>query len=195
MALCVTPGPAVLFVVSHGLARGARASLAANAGILTGNTVYFVLSALGLGAVLLASYEIFTVLKYAGALYLVLLGIQTIRGAGLAVRIVETVGERVSARRIWAQATALQLANPKALVFFAALLPQFIDINRSVPLQMLILAVTSVVVEFAILAAYGILAGRAAHLTRQPRFATLTNRVSGGMLIAAGVGVALTRRP
>ena len=80
--LCLTPGPAVLFVVSHGLARGGRASLAANAGILTANAVYFALSAFGLGAVLLASHEVFMALKYAGAAYLIYLGIQTMRGGG-----------------------------------------------------------------------------------------------------------------
>src|SRR5258706_14713473 len=83
--LCLTPGPAVLFVLSHGLTRGGRASLWANAGILAANTFYFTLSALGLGAVLLASHKAFTLLKYAGAAYLVYLGVRTISGAGLAL--------------------------------------------------------------------------------------------------------------
>jgi threonine/homoserine/homoserine lactone efflux protein len=82
---CLTPGPAVLFVISHGMTRGVRASLSANAGILAGNSLYFVLSGLGLGAVLLASHEFFTVVKYAGGAYLIYLGIQTIRGAGLSL--------------------------------------------------------------------------------------------------------------
>src|SRR4051812_48102641 len=85
--LCLTPGPAVLFVLSCGLSGGGRASLWANGGILSGNAFYFLLSAMGLGAILLASHEVFTVIKYGGAAYLVYLGIQTIRGSGLALPI------------------------------------------------------------------------------------------------------------
>src|SRR5205085_8411867 len=74
-ALCVTPGPAVLLVLSQGLTRGTRASVAANLGILTGNACYFALSATGLGAVLVASYEVFSLIRWLGAAYLVWLGI------------------------------------------------------------------------------------------------------------------------
>jgi len=192
--LCLTPGPAVLFVLSHGLAQGGRASLWANAGILTGNTFYFLLSALGLGAVLLASHEVFTVIKLLGAAYLVYLGIRTIVGVGLGLRADGVVG---ATTRDWAalgRGFALQAANPKALMFFVALLPQFIDPARPIALQILILGVTSVIIEFFVLAGYGYLAGRAATLARQPRFVALTNRVSGGMLVAAGAGLALDER-
>jgi len=87
----------------------------------------------------------------------------------------------------------LQAANPKALVFFTALLPQFIDPAAHVPGQVTVLAVTSIVVEFLVLAAYGGLAGRATRLASRPRFATLTNRVAGSLLIAAGVRTAAVR--
>jgi homoserine/homoserine lactone efflux protein len=181
----------VLFVVSHGLSRGGRASLAANAGILTGNTIYFVLSALGLGAVLLASHRIFMLLKYAGAVYLIYLGVSTIAGSGLSLSMMrDTTGET---QRAWLRATALQLANPKALIFFVALLPQFIDTMRPIAQQMLILAAASVTIEFLVLAGYGYLAAAAARLTEQPRFRVVTNRVSGSFLIAAGAGIAFSR--
>ena len=83
--LCLTPGPAVLFVLSHGLAAGGRASLWANAGILAGNAFYFLLSALGLGVMLLASQALFTAIKYAKAAYLIYLGGRTMMGGGLAI--------------------------------------------------------------------------------------------------------------
>jgi threonine/homoserine/homoserine lactone efflux protein len=189
----LTPGPAVLFVVSHGLARGGRASLAANAGILTANAVYFVLSALGLGAVLLASATLFTIVKYAGAAYLVYLGIQTIRGAGLGLPETGGATPEASARRTWLRATALQASNPKALIFFTALLPQFIDTTKPIAVQIAVLGVAGSVIEFVILAGYGYLAAGAARLAQQRRFRALTNRVSGAFLIAAGAGVALNR--
>ncbi len=191
--LCLTPGPAVLFVVSHGLARGGPASLWANAGILSGNTLYFVLSALGLGALLAASHDLFTVVQYAGAAYLVYLGVITIRGAGLALKPADDAGGRRGGEVV-ARGFALQAANPKALLFFTALLPQFVDPARGIAPQMAILAVTSIVIEFAVLGMYGYLAGRIAHLARSERFVRSTNLVSGGLLVLAGAGLALARR-
>lgn len=190
--LCLTPGPAVLFVLSHGLAGGGRASLWANAGILTANAFYFALSALGLGAVLLASHEVFTVIKYLGAAYLVYLGARTIHGAGLALQADSAARATTEDWRTLTRGFALQAANPKAIIFFVALLPQFIDANQAVAPQVVILGVTSVVIEFFVLAAYGYLAARAATIAREPKFVKVTNRVSGGMLVAAGAGIALS---
>jgi len=191
--LCLTPGPAVLFVVSQGLAGGGPASLWANAGILSGNTLYFVLSALGLGALLAASHDLFTVVQYAGAAYLVYLGIVTIRGAGLALKPADDSGGRRGGEVI-ARGFALQAANPKALLFFTALLPQFIDPRQDIVGQMMTLAVTSIVIEFAVLGMYGYLAARIAHLARSDRFVRNTNLVSGSLLVLAGAGLALARR-
>jgi homoserine/homoserine lactone efflux protein len=189
--LCLTPGPAVLFILSCGLARGGRAALWGNAGILSANTFYFVVSAFGLGAVLLGSHEFFTVVKYVGAGYLVWLGIQTIRGAGLGLRTSSDVQPRVEGWRMLARGFALQAANPKALLFFVALLPQFVDVHQAIAPQMVILATTSAAVEFVILAGYGYFASRAAALAREARFVTATNRASGGLLIATSTLLAL----
>jgi homoserine/homoserine lactone efflux protein len=192
--LCLTPGPAVLFVFSHGLARGGRASLWANAGILAGNSFYFALSAFGLGALLLASHRVFTVLQYGGALYLMYLGIQTIRGSGLAMLRETSARAEGSGLRTLARGFLLQAANPKALLFFVALLPQFLSTRRPLVPQLLLLGLTSEAIEFGVLAGYGYLAGRAAEAAREPRFVRLTNRVSGGLLIAAGAGLALSAK-
>jgi len=189
--LCLTPGPAVLFVVSYGMTRGGRNSLWANAGILSGNAMYFLLSAFGLGAVLLASYQVFTVIKYIGAAYLLYLGIQTFRGAGLALASGHHAQPTKPGWRALLRGFSLQAANPKALIFFAALLPQFINPRSAVAPQVAILGLTSVTIEFFVLAGYGYLAGRAASVARQPKFVATTNRASGVMLIAAGAGLAL----
>lgn len=190
LVICLTPGPAVLFVVSYALSRGWRASLFANAGILAANAFYFILSAVGLGAILLLSYRVFTVTKYAGGLYLVYLGIQTIRGAGVGLQS-DAAGQAAGGHwRAFARASMVQIANPKAFIFFIAFLPQFIDLHYAVWPQVAILGVTSLVIECAVLAGYGSLASRAAELARQPRFVTATNRLSGSMLMLAGAGVA-----
>ena len=96
---------------------------------------------------------------------------------------------------MFANGFVLQAANPKGLVFFTALLPQFIDPAHGVAGPVAVLAATSVMVEFVVLAAYGALAGRASELATRPCFATATNRAAGSLLVAAGVGtVALRRR-
>jgi homoserine/homoserine lactone efflux protein len=173
--------------------QGPRAGLAANLGVLAGNAVYFALSAAGLGALLLASHTLFTILKWAGAAYLVWLGIATLLGrpGGL------SVAAAADGRRdwqIWRGGLLLQLANPKALLFFAALLPQFIDPAGDVVAQVAILGVTSVVVEFAVLLFYGSGAGRAGRLVRWPSLVRWLDRVAGVLLIGAGAGLAALRR-
>jgi homoserine/homoserine lactone efflux protein len=190
IALCVTPGPAVLFVVSQALKHGSLKSLWANAGILSGNLFYFALSATGIGALLLASHRLFIEVKWVGAAYLVYLGVRTFldRRAGVDVT---AASEETGASRLLVRGFAVQAANPKALVFFTALLPQFINPVAPAIFQLLILGISSLVVEFLILGGYGILAGRASSLAWQPRFARATNRVSGGLLITAGAGLAL----
>src|ERR1700741_3224028 len=135
IVLCLTPGPAVLFVVSQGLRYGGMRSLWANGGVLTANALYFVLSAAGLGAVLLASAELFLVVKWAGAAYLVYLGATTFFGRTGAFASDGDDPPAVSGPRLLIRGFVLQAANPKALIFFTALLPQFIRPEHSVGLQ------------------------------------------------------------
>ncbi|MBI2189243.1 MAG: LysE family translocator [Acidobacteria bacterium] len=125
------------------------------------------------------------------SLNLVYLGVRTILGIGLGLRRAGVTTPTTTDWRTLARGFALQTANPKALMFFVALLPQFIDPGRPVGLQILILAVTSVLIEFVVLAGYGYLAARAAAVAQKPGFVALTNRISGGMLVAAGAGLAL----
>lgn len=190
--LCLIPGPAVLFVMGQGLVQGPGPAAAASLGILSANAGYFVMSATGLGAVLLASYEVFSTIKWLGVAYLVWLGAKALlsRPETLAIeRAVPAGGWRVFRRGFLVQA-----ANPKTLLFFGALLPQFVDPAGGVAFQMLVLGVTSVVVEFTVLAMYGGLAGRLRRFATRPSVVLWFERVAGGMLIAAGLGMAAIRR-
>jgi len=193
-ALCFTPGPAVLLVLSQGLARGTASSIWSNLGILTGNTMYFALSGTGLGAALLASYELFSVIRWLGAAYLIWLGITAFVGTSPVFSVSRSDDGPARRSRIFVNGFVLQASNPKALLFFTALLPQFIDPRASVLTQVTILAVTSVLIEFCVLLAYGALAGRLTELAKRPRFARVANRIAGSMLIAAGIGMARLRR-
>ena len=191
--LCLTPGPAVLFVVAQGLGRGGGAALAAATGILAGNSFYFVLSATSLGAVLMASYEVFAAIRWAGAAYLIWLGVRAFRST-TALGGVTAAADGAGVGRLVGRGFLVQVANPKALVFFTALLPQFIDPHGSVVMQVFVLGVTSLFVELAVLATYGALAARAAHLAARPGFLRATNRVAGTLLVGAGLRMAALRR-
>jgi homoserine/homoserine lactone efflux protein len=168
-ALSLSPGPAVFYTVSQGVRGALRRTLPAAAGILTANGIYFALSATSLGAIIAASARFFTIAKWVGAAYLIFLGIKALRSAhsmhAVALGGADPRERQRDLRGVYLGALTLQLANPKALLFFLALLPQFIDPSSPVVPQMLILAATSMIPEFCILTAYGWLAHRAAHAT------------------------------
>ena len=190
LLLSLTPGPAVLLVVSQGIRRGFRSSTRGAAGILTGNAIYFALSAAGLGALLLASKRVFDVLQIAGAVYLALLGLKMlIRPARVADDVPVTANEGHAGSVV--QGLVTQLANPKAIVFFTALLPQFVDPTRPVAMQLIILGVISILVELPVLLMYGFAADRGR--ARYGKHAPLFERLAGACLIAAGAKLAAMR--
>jgi homoserine/homoserine lactone efflux protein len=192
--LSVSPGPAVLYVLSQAIRRGPGKSVWASWGILSANAMYFILSATSLGAVIVASYKLFFLIKWIGAAYLIYLGISSFLGKNSVLSLPKEKTDSRSGFRILRDGFLLQAANPKAILFFTAILPQFIDAHHNVAFQILILGVSSIVVEFFILFIYGQLAGRALATARNPRFEKLTNRIAGSLLICAGVGLARLRR-
>ena len=189
--LCFIPGPAVLLVLATALRRGFAPAVVAAAGILAGNTFYFVLSATGIAAVILASHAVFSALKWAGAAYLVWLGLRMLlsRAPG---HDAPTPRPAENPDRIFSRAFIVQAANPKALVFFIALLPQFINPAGSVPWQILVLGVSSVLIESLVLSLYAALAARARSIAAT-RFSASLERVGGACLIAAGARLAWYR--
>jgi homoserine/homoserine lactone efflux protein len=167
-ALSLSPGPAVFYTVSQGVRGALKRTLPAAAGILTANGIYFALSATSLGAIIAASARFFTIAKWVGAAYLIYLGLKALYSASSMHSV--ALGDNPAQpggdlRGVYFGGLTLQLANPKALLFFLALLPQFIDPASAVVPQMLILAATSMVPEFCILTGYGWLAHRAVHAT------------------------------
>ena len=186
--LCFTPGPAVLLVVSVALGSGLRPSIGAALGILAANTMYFALSASSIAVVLLASHELFIVLKWVGAAYLIWLGLRMLLSRG----VVDLNPHPKVLARSFLRGLLVQGANPKAIVFFMALLPQFIDQNHSIPVQVAVLGATSIVIEFGALTAYALGAVRMSRVVGN-RASRLLERVGGGLLVAVGARLAVAR--
>jgi len=184
MALSLSPGPAVMLVIACGLAHGARRSTYTSLGILSANAIYFAISATALGAVLAASRQFFTAVKWIGAAYLLYVGLSAIIGRTSPITVSKTSGGP-SPRDLYLAGLSLQLANPKTLIFFVAILPQFVDARLPIGPQMAWLAAGSIIPEFCILAGYGWLASRARGVATDPRYARWTERLAGILVLGA----------
>ncbi len=195
IVLVVVPGPSVLFIVGRALAHGRRAALASVAGNTTGAALVVVVVALGFGAVAAESAVVFTTLKLLGAAYLVYLGIHTIRTRGdLVAALTHPPGGADG--RLYLQGVVVGFTNPKVLIFFAAVLPQFVDTSAgSTTTQMLVLGLLFAVIAATLDSAWGLAAG-----TARQWFATSPARlrrmggIGGAMMIVMGAGLALTGR-
>jgi homoserine/homoserine lactone efflux protein len=194
--LCLMPGPAVLFVLATALRRGFASATVAAAGILAGNTFYFALSASGIAAVIVTSHTLFRALKWAGAAYLVWLGLRMLvsRAAERSAAGHGSSPQRLSGSpgRLFGRAFIVQAANPKALVFFIALLPQFINPAASVPWQILVLGISSAAIEFTVLSLYAAVAARARGMAGA-QVSVAVERIGGVALIAVGARLAWYR--
>jgi threonine/homoserine/homoserine lactone efflux protein len=189
--LLVIPGPTILLVVSYALGQGLRTALPVAVGVALGDLTAMTLSMLGLGALLATSSLLFTALKWAGALYLVWLGIQLWRAGG--TRHPVPIHAHAPAPRMLAHAWLVTALNPKSLTFFVAFLPQFIDRRVDFWPQMLVFEATFVALAFANAAAYGLIASRARRLMASPRVIAAFNRLGGTLLIGAGIAAASVR--
>ncbi|MFF3497734.1 LysE family translocator [Streptomyces sp. NPDC003247] len=192
--LIAVPGPSVVFVVGRGVALGRRAALATAVGNNGGVLIQAVLVAFGLGAVVARSIVVFSVLKFAGALYLVYLGVQTWRHRGeLAVTDAQP-RPPTNVRRIARQGFVVGVSNPKGFLIFSAVLPQFV--NRSaghVTLQLLLLGIVCAAVALVSDSAWGLLAGTArGWFHGSPRRLSAIGAVSGTVMVGLGVRLALT---
>ncbi|MEU3722322.1 LysE family translocator [Streptomyces sp. NPDC031705] len=195
--LIVIPGPSVLFVVGRALAQGRRAALTTVAGNTLGGYVLVAAVALGVGTVVERSVLVFTTLKLAGAAYLVYLGVKALRGRGsLHAAVAEAAPRAHGGLRTLGEGFVVGVANPKTLVFFAAVLPQFADRERGhVVLQMLLLGLVFNLIAVVSDSAWGL----AAATTRDwfagsPRRLSLVGGAGGLAMIGLGVTVAVTGR-
>lgn len=187
VVLGLTPGPDILYVVTRGAAQGARAGIAAAAGLATGILGHTALCVVGLSAVLATSTAAFAVIKWAGAAYLIYLGIRLWRDRGALD--LTGGGDRKPLAAVYRQTIVMNLLNPKVAIFFLAFLPQFVSPdNGAAPPQLAVLGIVFLIVSFVVMASAGI-AGGALHqaLTRSQRIVSWTRYGAGGVLVALGI--------
>jgi threonine/homoserine/homoserine lactone efflux protein len=193
--LCINPGPSTLVVISQSVTRGASAGVRAAVGVLAANAIYFGLSAAGLVALHSLSAEAFSILKWGGSAYLLWLGVSAISRSFRSAPPPGPVepGGTGATGRPFLRGFVAQGANPNLLVYFTAILPQFIDSDLPLAPQVFLLACSSFVIEFAVLSAYSVLSGRAG-AAAAPRFRAYLERLGGALLIGAAAGLARIER-
>ncbi len=195
--LILIPGPSVLFVVSRGVALGRRAALATVLGNAMGFALQLTLVAIGIGSIVARSDAVFTALKLAGAAYLVYLGLRNIRDRQALARIFGTTEVAPkSLRRTVREGFFVGATNPKGVIIFTAVLPQFIDRSAGhVTLQLLTLGAICLVIALLSDGAWAIASGSARHwLGRSSRRLELLSATGGAMLVGLGVALAVTGR-
>ena len=190
VVLFLTPGPIVTLIVTTGARQGTRAALMTVAGASSGNAVLLALIAFGLGWILKTSAEVFDALRWAGAAYLVWLGIQAWRHAGAPSADVAPRGH-VHAWRGFVVA----LTNPKTIAFFTAFLPQFIDASLPVERQLFVMCAVSVTLGACLDAGWAAAAGFGRAWFLKPKHNRLLGRLSACALIGGGIWLSLARRP
>jgi homoserine/homoserine lactone efflux protein len=191
--LSLSPGPGAFSSMSSGLHHGFRLGLWNGVGMQAANLLVIGIVSIGLGAVLLASETLFTLVKWAGVAYLIYLGIVTWRAPAKGFE-EDRDDDSEAARDIFMRGFWVNATNPKGIIFFAAILPQFIDVAQPQLAQYAILAATTLGVDVIVMAGYTAVAARVLRVMRDPRKLRWVNRTLGGGFVAAGVALASFRR-
>lgn len=193
LALIVVPGPAVTYIVTQSLDKGRSAGIVSALGVACGGLVHVAAATAGLSALIASSASAFTVVKLAGAAYLIALGVMRLAGRGGDEA---PEGEQAPPHRLFVQGAVVNVLNPKTALFFLAFLPQFVDPARGpVALQAALLGVVFVAIAVVSDSTYAVVAAALADRIRGSRRAAQVKRwVSGGIFVALGATAAAARR-
>jgi threonine/homoserine/homoserine lactone efflux protein len=185
------PGPSVLLTVAHSISFGWRPALSTVAGATMGIAVQLGVATIGLASLLNVVAEAFEWLRWGGAAYLVYLGIKQWRSAG---KPLEVDASSVSRSNLFVQGLVITIPNPKSLIFIAAFLPQFIDEGRPLGYQFSIIVPTFLAITFTLTSVWALMAGKVSAFLQGRRAFQSVLRTAGGLIIIAGVSLAVARR-
>jgi len=184
--MAVTPGPANLFAIATGMQKGKAAALVGVAGMNTGTLAWFAAAALGLGALIVAFPQVFHMLAFVGAAYVAWLGVKSIISgakdeAGPPVLTVRPSGSALI------DGFMVQVSNPKALLFFTAVLPPFLDVTKPLPAQLAMFAAATIGMDVIAMSAYGLGGAALSEKMSRPRFRRCFSWFVGALLITAAI--------
>jgi threonine/homoserine/homoserine lactone efflux protein len=188
------PGPTILLVLSYSIAHGRKATFPLVAGVALGDSIAITFSLIGLGTLLAASAFWFTMIKWIGGLYLIYLGLRLVRGAAKPMQLQSAGTQQVSPRKLFTNAFIVTALNPKSIVFFIALLPQFISAAHPATTQLWILGVTFVVLATIGATSYALFAASIRRFLASPRAQKAYSYIGGGLLCGAGVWALSAKR-
>jgi homoserine/homoserine lactone efflux protein len=186
----MSPGPAALAVTAESASNGFKRSAFVIIGIASANVVFFILSATGIAALIIASHTLFAVIKWIGVGYLLYLGFTAIFSEAGPLSIKPSSEKLGSRYKVFLRGFILELSNPKALLYFSALLPQFIDVSQPVVSQFVVLCLITLLLDLVCYSLYGYLGFKSVSAGIKPAIIKLINRSAGAMLIFAGLKMA-----
>jgi threonine/homoserine/homoserine lactone efflux protein len=189
--MAASPGPANLFALATGLEKGPRAGLMGVVGMNCASVVWFVAAAIGLGALMKAVPQVFGALAIGGGLYLAWLGFKALRAAFNPLTQGISMGRAKAANRPFLDGFIVQITNPKALLFFTAVLPPFIDLNRAMVPQLAMFGAATLVFDVFQMSLYAMMGAVLATKFGQPKFARIFSGCIGAILLTTAVLVLL----
>ncbi len=187
--LILVPGPAAITVATQGAGHSAGRAFLGVLGVAMADVIFFALSATGIASLIVASNLLFSVIKWVGVVYLFYLGLSVFFSNSAAVQ-VERRDHPAKGYRLFSQGLVIQLSNPKALLYFSALLPQFVDPGRPILLQMLLMGASCLVADLVVYSCFSHLGARLARQKLKAWVSGLINKAAGATLIVTGVKIA-----
>lgn len=192
MATILLPGPAVILTINNSIQKGLLKSLSGILGIALAILLVAIISATSLGIVLASSAMAFNAIKIAGAIYLIYLGIKMFRGKG--AHHIHARNKESSLLKSFIEGFLVSISNPKAVIFFMSIFPQFIDVKQAYQPQFILLAVTFSLLVLVIHSVYALFACFAKSKLSSKKGSTALNKISGGVFVSFGIGLAASSR-
>ncbi len=190
LVVVLSPGPAALAVTAEAASNGFKKSTLVILGIASANVVFFILSATGIITLIITSQTLFNLIKWIGVAYLLYLGFTAVFSQSGPLSIQTSKNKPSKTYKIFMRGFVLEISNPKALLYFSALLPQFVDINAPVVPQLIILCLITMILDLVCYSLYGYLGFKSRGKFIKPIIIKLINRSAGAMLIFAGLKMA-----
>jgi len=190
----LSPGPAAISVTAEAASNGFKRSFLVILGIAVANVCFFIMSATGIATLIIASNLLFSIIKWIGVIYLLYLGVGALFSSSGPLTINPEKKQKGNWHKVFLRGFIIEISNPKALLYFSALLPQFIDISKPLVPQLAVLALITIFIDLFCYSLYAYLGWKSINVGIKPFIIKLINRTAGSLLIFAGLKMATVER-